>query len=154
MIGIVFPVVPWTLRVWAVLTRVLLVDNSADLLRSTKNLLATSDDVEVIGCATSCREALECVSRMHPDLVLVDVTMGDMSGIEATRRMKAEPRPPLVVLTTLYDESRYEREAMAAGADGLVAKPELGTRLLPIIRVLTSSEPTGTRASEGSDISE
>jgi DNA-binding NarL/FixJ family response regulator len=132
-------------------TRVLLVDDSPDLLRSTARFLSISGDVDVIGCASSSSEALEEVGRLHPDLVLIDVGITDMNGIEATRRIKAGPDPPLVVVTTFYDESRYRAKAKAAGADAVVAKPELGTRLLPIIRALTSTGPGGPGVPEGEE---
>jgi DNA-binding NarL/FixJ family response regulator len=132
----------------------LLVDGSPDFLRSTARFLSTIVGVEVVGCASSSRDGLEQVRRLRPDLVLIDVTMRDMSGIEATRRIKTGAEPPLVVVTTLYDESRYRAKALAAGADAVVAKPDLGTRLLPIIHQLTSARPTGTRALDGNDSSE
>lgn len=122
-------------------TRLLLVDDNLDFLRSTARFLSTTEDVVVIGCASSSRDALEQVGRLHPDLVLIDVAMPDLNGIEATRRMKAGPFAPLVVVTTLYEESRYRVKAESAGADAVVAKPELGSRLLPIIRALTSRDP-------------
>jgi DNA-binding NarL/FixJ family response regulator len=129
------------LEIENVSTRLLLVDDNLDFLRSTARFLSTTEDVEVIGCASSSRDALEQVGRLHPDLVLIDVAMPDLNGIEATRRMKAGPFAPLVVVTTLYEESRYRVKAKSAGADAVVAKPELGSRLLPIIRALTSSDP-------------
>jgi DNA-binding NarL/FixJ family response regulator len=130
-------------------TRLLLVDDNLDFLRSTARFLSTTEDVEVIGCASSSRDALEQVGRLHPDLVLIDVAMPDLNGIEATRRMKAGPFAPLVVVTTLYEESRYRVKAESAGADAVVAKPELGSRLLPIISALTSRDPHRRVAAEG-----
>jgi CheY-like chemotaxis protein len=91
---------------------------------------------------------------LHPDLVLIGVKMGEMSGIEAMRGIRVSPSPPLVVATTLYDESRYRAKAEAAGADAVVAKPEFGTRLLPIIRALTSTGRARAGAGEDGDVPE
>jgi len=133
---------------------VLLADENADLLRSTARLLSTSADVEVVGCASSSLDALRETDRLHPELVVIDIAIGDLDGVETTRLIKTEPDPPLVVITTLYDESRYRATAEAAGADAVVAKTELGTRLLPIIRALTSRAPGGAGVPEHNDVSE
>ena len=71
--------------------------------------------------------------QSRPDVVIVDVHMPGMSGLEAARRIKTRPNPPRVLLTTIHDGSEYQRAAAAVGADGFVPKSEFGARILAAI---------------------
>ena len=116
--------------------RVLLVDDNHDFLESAARFLSAYPCLEIVGWTFSGRDARELVARLQPDLVLMDLTMPGMNGLEATRQIKALPGAPCVVILTLYDNSEYREAAEAAGADGFVTKSELGTQLLPLIRTL------------------
>ena len=113
-------------------------------LRRTDNVLfleaaskfLTQARLFVAGRATSGREALEQVACLQPDLVLMDVALPDMNGLEATRHIKAQPDPPRVIILTLHDNPAYVTEAHVVGADDLVTKAELGVILLPAIRAI------------------
>jgi two-component system response regulator NreC len=119
--------------------RVLLVDDNAEFLDCAVNFLNGEPAVEVVGRASSGRGALEQVPLLQPDLVLMDLTMPEMNGLEATRRLKAGPDGPRVILLTLHDIPEYRAAAEEARADGFVAKSELGIQLLPLIHELFSA---------------
>ncbi len=118
------------------LVRTLLVDDSPEFLGAAARFLATDPQVEIVGRVLSARDAIEAVTRLRPDLVLMDVAMPDMNGFAATRQIKERPNPPRVIVLTLYDNDEYRAQAHAAGADGFVAKSEFGTQLLPLIHTL------------------
>jgi DNA-binding NarL/FixJ family response regulator len=113
--------------------RVLLVDDSAEFLESAVHFLTADPAIEVVGQAYSGRGALEQVGVLKPDLVLMDLSMPEMNGLEATRRLKEQDDKPRVILLTLHDNPEYRAAAQAAKADGFVAKSELGIELLPLI---------------------
>lgn len=115
--------------------RTLLVDDSWDFLDSAEHFLSLDPSmVEVIGRASSGAEALEQADILHPDLVLMDLSMPGMNGLEATRRLKSRASPPRVVILTLHDEPEYRDALNAAQADGYVLKGEMGSELLPLLR--------------------
>ena len=116
--------------------RVLLVNDSPVFLESAKRFFSLDDRIEVIGLALSSQEALEGVAQLHPDLVLLDITMPDMNGFKATALIKAELPPPLVNLMALNDGPAYHDAAREAFADGFVDKSELGRQLVPLIETL------------------
>jgi DNA-binding NarL/FixJ family response regulator len=113
-----------------------LVDDDKDFLDSAAHFLAGHPEIEVVGRASSGRCALEQVPLLKPDLVLMDWTMPEMNGLEATRQLKAQPDGPRVILLNLHDNSEYRAAAQAAEADGFVAKSDLGLQLLPLIHTL------------------
>lgn len=116
--------------------RILLVDDSLTFLESATRFLSVNERLKIVGRALSGGEALEQVSQLCPDLVLMDLTMPGMNGLEATRRLKARKSAPCVIILTLSDSSEYCAAAAAAGADGFVTKSEFGTALLPLIHSL------------------
>ena len=116
--------------------RTVLVDDYADFIESASQFLSTVPYIQVVGCARSGIEALQAVDRLRPDLVLMDLSMPCMGGLEATRRIKALDGAPRVVIVTLYNNPGYQIAARAAGADGFVSKSEFGEDLVPLIRDL------------------
>ncbi len=116
--------------------RILLVDDSPTFLESATRFLAMDARLEIIGRVLSGGEALEQVPRLCPDLVLMDLAMPGMNGLEATRRIKAQPSAPYIVILTLNDSREYRDAALAVGADGFVTKSEFGTALLPLLHSL------------------
>jgi len=109
--------------------RVLLVDDNEAFLDSAVRFLSQDADIEIVGSALCGDEALKQASRLTPDLVLMDLAMPDMSGLEATRAIKALLQKPRVVILTLHDNAEYRAAAKAVGADGFIAKSEFGTAL-------------------------
>ncbi|HEX6131974.1 MAG TPA: response regulator [Actinomycetota bacterium] len=140
----VFATLPTSQRV-----RILVVDDNEGF-RENLAVLLESDDLEVIGEASSGDEALRLVRTLAPDVVLMDVRMPEMDGIEATRRMKAlRPSLGIVALTGLEDQ-RAVRDMLVAGASGYVLKDSDGDEIVHAIRraasggALLSAEVTPT----------
>ena len=102
--------------------RVLVVDDHKVVRSGLEQLLATTDDIELVGTASNGFEAIAAVERLHPDVVLMDLSMPELDGIDATRRISAEhPASRVLVLTSFSDQSRI-LEALSAGADGYLLK--------------------------------
>jgi DNA-binding NarL/FixJ family response regulator len=108
---------------------ILLVDDSIEFLDSATHFLSADSCIKIMGCALSGDEALRQTVQLHPDLVLMDLAMPGMNGLEATRQIKVLPGAPRVVILTLHDNAEYRAAAQAVGADGFVAKSEFGTAL-------------------------
>ncbi len=117
------------------LVRILLVDDNRRFLEAVRRFLAR-EPYEIVGQALTGAAALEQVAHLHPDLVLMDMAMPHMNGLEATQRIKAMPNPPRIIMLTLHDNPAYAAEAKAAGADGFVSKSEFGSQLIPVIQTL------------------
>jgi CheY-like chemotaxis protein len=108
---------------------VLVVDDSEFFARVAAAFVQQHPDYEVLGIAGSGFEALERVGRQRPDLVLMDLKMPVLDGLEAIRRIKALPAAPKAIAMTLEDCPETEASAFAAGADAFVAKKDLGEKL-------------------------
>jgi DNA-binding NarL/FixJ family response regulator len=117
---------------------VLLIDDSPLFLEETRAWLSRQEGLEVVGSATSASEGMALAARLRPHVVLMDIDMPDMYGIEATRRLKGRPAPPAVVMLTFYCDADYRGAAAEAGADGFVSKSDLATELLPCLRRVCS----------------
>jgi DNA-binding NarL/FixJ family response regulator len=116
--------------------RVLIVDDSSEFLRHAGAFLLQLRGVELAGWAYLGREALDLVGTVAVDLMIVDVSLPGMGGLEVTRRVKALPAPPRVVLVTLYDDPQYRAAGLEAGADGYVTKKDLVAELPALIESL------------------
>jgi PAS domain S-box-containing protein len=113
--------------------KVLLVDDSPSFLSAAQRQLSYQTGIQFVGSATSGSEALRLIQERAPDLVLMDIVMPDMNGIDATRRIKRHANAPRVVMLTLHDNAEYRYHAQLAGADGFIAKPELEVALPAMI---------------------
>jgi DNA-binding NarL/FixJ family response regulator len=130
---------------------VLLVDSSDDFLDGLSAWLEREPSVVIVGKARTGLEAVDQVDRLHPDLVVMDITMSNLNGFEATREIKATPGAPHVVLTTFHDSEAARAEALAAGADELIAKAEVTTRLRTLIEGIAPGQDSGRKgAPDGS----
>ena len=105
--------------------RLILVDDDAPIRIALKMLLESDADLEVVGEASNGVEALAVVDQLKPDIVLMDIQMPEMDGIEATRRinenMSGDEGPRVLVLTT-FEQDEYLRQALQAGASGFLLK--------------------------------
>jgi DNA-binding NarL/FixJ family response regulator len=102
--------------------RVMLVDDHAGLREALRKVINLQPDLEVAAEAGGGRAALQLLSHINPDVVLMDGSMPEMNGIETTRRLKRlQPKAKIIGLT-LYGESTYLEEMVAAGASGYVMK--------------------------------
>ncbi len=123
--------------------RILLVDDSAEFLESAARLLMLHHNLSIVGRATSGSSALEQVAALNPDLVLMDLAMPGMNGLETTRQIKARPAAPCVVIMTLYDVAEYRAAARAATADGFIAKSSIRSQLMPMLAGLFPERAPG-----------
>jgi DNA-binding NarL/FixJ family response regulator len=122
--------------------RVLIVDDQELLRTAFAALIESEDDMEVVGQAAEGAEALQLAMSLSPDVIVMDVRMPVMDGIEATRRITArstDGRPRVLTLTT-FDLDEYVFEAMRAGASGFVLKSRPPEELLEAIRVIAAGE--------------
>jgi DNA-binding NarL/FixJ family response regulator len=102
--------------------RVLVVDDHVVVRSGLEQLLATTADIELVGTASNGIEAIEAVGKLHPDVVLMDLSMPELDGVEATRRISADhPSSRVLVLTSFSDQTRI-LDALSAGADGYLLK--------------------------------
>jgi DNA-binding NarL/FixJ family response regulator len=122
--------------------RVLLVDDNVQFLRTASRLLAEDPHFMIVGAVQSGRAALEEVDGEPLDLVLMDLAMPEMNGLDVTRQIKRRTGAPCVVILTLHDNAEYRSAAQLAGADGFVGKSELATELGPLIRALLDEHGT------------
>lgn len=129
--------------------RVLIADDQALLRGSLRVLIETEPDLVVVGEAGTGAEAVEQVRAQVPDVVLMDVRMPGMDGIEATRRITASEGAPRILVLTTFDLDEYVYTALRAGASGFLLKDTPPAQLLDAVRVVASGEallaPTVTR---------
>lgn len=120
--------------------RVLLVDDHQLMREGLRRILEATGDIEVIGEASDGRAALEAAARLQPDVVVMDVAMADMNGIEATSRLRREhPRMRVVALSTHADK-RYVRNMLQAGAAAYVLKEAASDDLLRAVHAAGRGE--------------
>jgi two-component system response regulator NreC len=114
--------------------KILLADDHTIVRQGLKLILSAHADMQVLAEAANGREAVELAAKLHPDIVLMDVAMPEVNGIEATRQMvAANPRIRILVLS-MHKESVYVREILRAGARGYILKDAIDTELLTAIR--------------------
>jgi DNA-binding NarL/FixJ family response regulator len=116
--------------------RVAIADDQALVRSGFRLILETRDDIEVVGEAENGREAIELVERREPDVVLMDVRMPELDGIEATRRVVRSGSAARVIVLTTYDVDEYVFDALRAGASGFLLKDVRPTELVEAIRVV------------------
>jgi DNA-binding NarL/FixJ family response regulator len=105
--------------------RLVLVDDNPVFLHALRDFLTQSENVDVAGCARSAQEGLEVIRRTKPDLVLMDINMPEMTGVEAVRRIARTGGLPKVMLMTGFGTDALLQHALEAGADGVVSKQDL-----------------------------
>ncbi|MGI5836787.1 MAG: response regulator [Chloroflexota bacterium] len=116
--------------------KVLLVDDHAILREGIRALLALSKDIEVVGEAGDGQQAIEQVQQLTPDVVLMDIAMPGLDGLEATRRIKERFKNVKVLILTQHENREYVFPILKAGADGYVLKKAAGTELISAIRAV------------------
>jgi pilus assembly protein CpaE len=117
--------------------RVLIVDDIAETRENIRKLLQFETDIQVVGSARSGEEALQVAADIEPDVVLMDINMPDMDGIEVTEALLKEVPYAQVVMLSVQSEADYMRRAMLAGARDFIAKPPSGDELIRTIRVVS-----------------
>lgn len=118
--------------------RILLADDHEALRQSLKNILAGTGDLEVVGEAADGLELLNLLkmSRLTPHMAIVDITMPNLGGIEATRRIKLTYPEVKVLILTIHKDQEYLHHAFSAGAEGYLLKEEANTELFSAIETI------------------
>jgi DNA-binding NarL/FixJ family response regulator len=130
--------------------RVLLADDERLVRAGFRMILKAESNIEVVGEAADGIEAVDQASKLRPDVVLMDIRMPTLDGLEATRRILARPDgPPRVIVLTTFDRDEYVYEALRAGASGFLLKDAPEDRLVAAIRVAADGgsmfAPSATR---------
>jgi DNA-binding NarL/FixJ family response regulator len=120
--------------------RVLIADDQALVRGGFRMILEAKDDMEVVGEAGDGAEAVEMVERMQPDVVLMDVRMPGVDGLEATRRIVASGSAARIVILTTYDVDEYVFSALRAGASGFLLKDVRPAELTEAVRVVAGGD--------------
>ena len=122
--------------------RVVIADDHGLVREGLRAVLEGEPDIEVVGEAEDGTEALEVCRRVHPDLILMDVRMPEVDGLEATRRIKEEMPTTSVVMVTMHENPDYLLEAIRAGAAGYILKDASAERLVNVVhRTLNGEAP-------------
>jgi len=120
--------------------RILLVDDHTILRAGLRALLEMESDMTVVGEAEDGRTAVELTRQLKPDLVVMDIVMPLLNGIEATRQIKCLAHPCPVLVLSMYDDESYIRQALSAGAMGYILKDAAPSELVSAIRSVYQGE--------------
>jgi DNA-binding NarL/FixJ family response regulator len=129
--------------------RVLVADDQSMVRAGFRMLLSGEEDIEVVAEASNGLEAIDKAARFDPTVVLMDIRMPELDGLEATRRILAADDSARILILTTFDLDEYVYEALAAGASGFVLKDDPPEQLLAAIRTVAAGEallsPTVTK---------
>jgi two-component system response regulator NreC len=120
--------------------RLLLVDDHAVVRSGLKMLLENESDVEIVGEASSASEAMEAAARLKPNVILMDIGLPDLSGIDATRQIKKRAGEVSIVALTIHEDEEYFFKMLEAGASGYVPKRAAPEELLTAIRAAATGQ--------------
>ena len=121
--------------------RVVLVDDQALIRTGFKMILETEDDIEVVGEASDGEQAISMTRSVRPDVVLMDVQMPTMDGLEATGRIVRDASiPSRIVILTTFERDDYVFEALRAGASGFLLKNAPSEELVHAVRVVAAGD--------------
>lgn len=120
--------------------RLLLVDDHAVVRSGLKMLLENERDVEIIGEAASASEAIEAAMRLKPNVIVMDIGLPDLSGIDATREIKKRVSDVSIVALTIHEDEEYFFKMLEAGASGYVPKRAAPDELLTAIRAAATGQ--------------
>jgi DNA-binding NarL/FixJ family response regulator len=123
--------------------RILLVDDNHTFLNAVSQCLAMMPEAEVVGLAYDGADALAKAQALQPDLVLLDIVMPHMTGLEVATQMQTWPNPPRVLFLSLHDNESYRAATRELGAVGLVGKGNFVADLIPIIADLAADKRSG-----------
>ena len=120
--------------------RILLADDQALVRGGFRVILESQEDIEVVGEAGDGKEAIRLAAGLQPDVILMDIRMPNVDGLEATRRIAATPAAPRIVMLTTFDADEHVYEAMKAGASGFLLKDLRPEDLAHAVRTVAAGE--------------
>lgn len=120
--------------------RVLVADDQSMVRAGFRMLLSGEDDIEVVAEASNGLEAVEKAARFHPNVILMDIRMPALDGLEATRRVLTADNDARVLILTTFDLDEYIYEALTAGASGFVLKDDPPEQLIAAIRTVAAGD--------------
>ncbi len=120
--------------------RILLADDHTILRAGLRMMLNAQPDFEVVGEAQDGRQAIQEAQKLQPDVILMDITMPDMNGIEATRQIKKLLPETKVLVLTMHEHDEYVFQALRAGASGYMLKEAADTDLISALRVIQNGQ--------------
>lgn len=123
--------------------RLLIADDHPLVRQALRGMLEREPDIEIVGEAENGREAVHLCRALDPNLVLMDVRMPEMDGLEATRAIKHEHPEVAVLMVTMHDNQDYMQEATKAGAAGYVLKDASGEELISAVRRVARRDGRG-----------
>lgn len=121
--------------------RLFLVEDNEEMRMAYELLIEDEPDLALCGMATTAQEALGMISGAEPDIVIVDVSLPDMSGIELVRQLKARQPALTVLVISGHDEALYVRDAVQAGATGYLIKHQVVEELSDAVRQVLQGTP-------------
>ena len=119
---------------------VLLVDDHEGFINAALRHLRKVEWLEIVGRASNGLEAIERSETLRPDVVLMDLAMPEMGGLQATRLIKTQDAPPFIVIASHFDDAEHREHAMRAGADDFVSKLSYIQEVMPILEGLKVQE--------------
>ena len=127
--------------------RILLVEDNPTFLMAVRQFLDRAAGMRVVGLAHNGAQALTLAAELQPDLVLLDMALPQMSGLEVARAMLAWPQPPRIVFLSMHDQAAYREAARDLGVQGFVGKADFVAALLPIIEEIMTDIAHAKRGS-------
>jgi two-component system response regulator NreC len=120
--------------------RILLADDHTILRAGLKMMLNAQPDMEIVGEAQDGRQSMQEAQRLQPDIILMDITMPDMNGIEATKQIKKLLPEIKILILTMHEHDEYIFQALRAGASGYMLKEAADTELISAIHIIQSGQ--------------
>lgn len=121
--------------------RTLMVDDSPEFLEAATRFLCIDSGIEIVAKIYRGQEVLGAIQEHHPDIVLLDLAMPDLHGLDVMRQIKEQiDQPPYIIVLTLHDSPEYRNQANALGADAFIYKSDFGVELLPAIHQLIDNQ--------------
>lgn len=124
----------------AMALHILLVDNNPLFLSAVHHLLDPMLEVDIVGEAHDGAEGLLKAKELQPDLILLDIAMPKMSGLDVALRIQSWTQPPKILFLTMHDDTFYQDAARDLGVIGVVGKTDLVAELLPMIRLCIADQ--------------
>lgn len=122
------------------LTRIVIADDNAVVRSGIRNMLKKADDLEIVGEAGDGLEALALVTRLHPDVLLLDMEMPRMNGREVTARLRQDASPVHILVLSTYDDPQYILSTLSSGVAGYIVKEEAPDTLIKAVRGIAQGQ--------------